>query len=185
MEKTLLLTFCLLIILSGCKHKTSTNKSDKVAQKEWSQSYIERGKIITSSSFIALSGALSKSIKDGGLQNALSFCNVNAIPLTDSLSKTYDVTIKRTSLNYRNENNKPSQKEEQILRKFESSKNNDELMQPIFNVENEIKSFYAPIIVQNACLKCHGAKSGSSIYDEINTLYPDDKATGYLQGDLR
>jgi hypothetical protein len=38
-------------------------------------------------------------MKQGGAENALEFCNVNAIPLTESVAKNHKINIKRVSIN--------------------------------------------------------------------------------------
>ena len=57
------------------------------------EEYLDQGLDISASTFLALSGALRKAIKTGGLENALAYCNENALALTDSLSDVYDVEI--------------------------------------------------------------------------------------------
>ncbi|MBH1960062.1 MAG: hypothetical protein I8H68_08115 [Flavobacteriia bacterium] len=46
-----------------------------------------------------LGSQLKQKIAEGGPENALEFCNINAIPLTDSISKKYKVTIKGFRIN--------------------------------------------------------------------------------------
>ena len=184
MKNTIFLIFTLFVLLSSCKSKTTTNQ-DVTKNDNWEKEYVEKGKEIASSSFIALSGALSKAVKNGGIESALSFCNVNAIPLTDSLSKAYNVEIKRTSLKYRNKQNKPTSKEKLVLQEYNRAKESEQVMKPMIIEENGNKVFHAPIIVQDACLKCHGDIASISVYDKILKLYPEDMATGYTRGDLR
>ena len=53
-------------------------------------------------------------------------------------------------------------------------------------VSHESQStFYAPIILQDMCKKCHGPKAEITNYEVIKKLYPDDLAFGYEQGDIR
>ena len=185
MKKTFI--FFLLIgftFLYGCKNssdKTHTESNDQTTDEE----YIVKGKEIASSAFLALSGELGKAVKKGGLKSALSYCNTNALPLTDSLSNVYNVDIKRTSLDFRNPKNKPTDLERKILNQYELTKENGQVLQAMIGKVDDGKSFYAPIIMQAACIKCHGEKSNISVYDSILDLYPEDLATGYMQGDLR
>ena len=168
----------------GCKNtptKTHTASDDQTSDEE----YIVKGKEIASSAFLALSGELEKAVKKGGLVNALAYCNTKALPLTDSLSSLYNVDIKRTSLKFRNPENKPTEREREILNQYELTKENGQLLQAMIGNVDDGKSFYAPIIMQAACIKCHGEKSNISVYDSILDLYPEDLATGYIQGDLR
>ncbi|MFT6338050.1 MAG: hypothetical protein ACJATI_004820 [Halioglobus sp.] len=172
------------IIAIGCKN-TSTKIPMVISEQEFDEEFIIKGKEIASSAFLSLSGELAKAVKNGGLKNALSYCNTNAIPLTDSLSNAHNVDIKRTSLKFRNPRNKPTEREKEILNQYELAKENGQIMEAIIDNEAERKTFHAPIIVQAACIKCHGAKSNISMYDSILKLYPNDLATDYTQGDLR
>jgi len=69
--------------------------------------YLEKGKQIAAISFATLSQRLQKAIQEGGIPNAIQYCNLAAYPLTDSLSTAHSVIIRRTSLKERNPANKP------------------------------------------------------------------------------
>jgi len=47
--------------------------------------------------------------------------------------------------------------------------------------------YYAPIIVKEACLNCHGPRESlpNTLTKTLDKLYPDDLAHGYTLGDLR
>ena len=183
-KKSSFIFFAILILAIGCK-ETKTENQPKTEDQKYTEDYISAGKEIASTSFISLSSALTKAKEKGGLKNALAYCNEKALPLTDSLSKVYQVDIKRTSLKYRNPNNKPSKKEEQILNQYKLAKDNGQILQAIIDNEGGVNTFYAPIIIQDACLKCHGQKSEITIIKTIEDLYPNDLATDYSRGDLR
>lgn len=173
-----------VVLFFGCKNASRSVDTPMDLQMS-DEEYIDQGLDISSSTFLALSGALRNAIKAGGLENALSYCNVNALALTDSLSKVYDVEIKRTSLKFRNPNNRPTADEIEILNQYEELKNRGESLMAMVNEVSGGKKFYAPILIHEACLKCHGSTTDISIYDSILKHYPDDRATGYAMGDLR
>ena len=54
--------------------------------------------------------------------------------------------------------------------------------------EEGYPTFFAPILDKGLCLTCHGIV-GETLLPEndekIKTLYPEDKAVGYSEGDLR
>ncbi|MFT4533645.1 MAG: hypothetical protein ACJA1A_001846 [Saprospiraceae bacterium] len=185
MKKTAIFFVLVTIAFSwGCKN-TSQKMSNEFIDQATNEEFIIKGKEIASYAFLSLSGELAKAAKHGGIKNALSYCNTNAIPLTDSLSNAHNVDIKRTSLKFRNPKNKPTEREREILNQYEMTKNNGLIMEAIIDNEAERRTFYAPIIMQTACIKCHGEKSSISMYDSILKLYPNDLATDYNQGDLR
>lgn len=151
--------------------------------------YATQGEEITSRSAQALGQKLMAALSDKGVNNALRYCNLNAIDLTDSLSKSMGVSIQRTSLNYRNISNQPHQQEEKILKDYMSQHAGGESLEPITAVTPDGDILYAsPILVNMLCLKCHG-KVGDDVKEDnyalVKSLYPYDKAVGYKAGDFR
>lgn len=47
------------------------------------------------------------------------------------------------------------------------------------------EGYVEPIAIQPICLACHGKDLGADIASQINTLYPDDEATGFEIDELR
>ncbi|TXB63993.1 DUF3365 domain-containing protein [Vicingus serpentipes] len=148
--------------------------------------YLEEGKMIAESTFKVLSSNLQQAMAEGGIENALSYCNVNAMPLTDSLSKHYNVAIKRVSDKARNQLNLASKNEQKIIDNYLASTEN---RKPVLEQnENGKITFYAPIVAKALCLNCHGIEGeilSSENNEKIKLLYPEDKAIGYSEGDLR
>ena len=133
-----------------------------------------------------LSSNLQQAMVDGGIENALDYCNLKAMPLTDSLSKHYNVTIKRVSNKARNPLNQASENEQKILNNYLESIEN---RKPIISKnENANPTFYAPITTKGLCLNCHGIVGETLLpenHEKIKTLYPKDQATGYKIDELR
>ena len=177
---TLLITITFIL---GCKE--NPNKQGESKDESDTTSIIEKGKEIAFSTFLSLSSELEKAMKSGGVEHALKYCNLNAIGITDSLSKVHDVSIKRTSMKHRNPKNAPSEDEKAVLLHFENRKNSGGVMEPYVVKGSDKNIFYAPIIVQDMCLKCHGPKEEIENYDLIKKHYPEDLAVGYIQGNLR
>ena len=150
---------------------------------------LEQGKMISSSSFKSLSSKLKSALEEGGVKNAISYCSLNAQTLTDSLSGVHKVSIKRSSDKYRNIKNKPSAEELSVIQTYQKNKNEELILEPFVDkIEEGYYAFYAPILVNEICLNCHGI-IGKSLKEEdyalINELYPEDLANGYQAGDLR
>jgi hypothetical protein len=151
--------------------------------------YLEKGLLVSKSTGKELSETLSNKMKSGGVIEAVEFCNVAALPLTQQMSDRHEVLIKRTSLKTRNPLNKPTQNELLILKEFQLNLDKGISLEPkIVLGQNGTPNYYAPILVQKKCLKCHGtlnkelSKSTDSI---IKSYYLNDMATGYSEGDLR
>ncbi len=122
---------------------------------------------------------LKTSIKSDGIKGAVKTCHLKAPEITSSY-RSEVVAIGRTSLKYRNKNNKPEKWMIPILSEYESSKNKEPR---IVHVGKD--SYYVePIYVKGLCLNCHGKLSGS-IKEAITTSYPHDKAQNYKVGDFR
>jgi hypothetical protein len=151
--------------------------------------FTEVGNRIAKASFESLSGNLKAAAQDGGIENAIRFCNMNALPLTDSLSKTFEAKIKRTSLKLRNPSNEPDSLEAYMLDLYlQIEKMRKPMVGKTLLARNNDVRYFAPIILQGQCLKCHGS-IGSDISDSTYTLlkkhYPNDKAVDFREGKLR
>lgn len=152
-------------------------------------SALERGKQIAQLTFAELSGHLSQAIEEGGVPNALQYCNVAAYPLVDSLSQLHQATIRRTSLRIRNLKNAPTEAERAVLLAYqEQIAAGGEPAPRVERLPEGNIAFYAPIRILPLCLQCHG-KVGQDVLEEntalLRQLYPQDEAVGYALGDLR
>jgi hypothetical protein len=180
-----LFIFASIFLMQACD---STPKIHPLSQTEKDR-YMRDGKNITLVTFSALSSRLGKAIQEQGIQGAVSYCNVAALPLTDSLAALNHVEIKRTSLQLRNPENAPTEAEKNMLLAFDAQEKAGTELQPVVQaISNEKASFFAPIRMMDVCQKCHGTigeTMDEADYASIKTLYPDDKATGFKTGDLR
>jgi len=153
------------------------------------EEYVIKGKEIAQATVKNLGSNLMKHMKEGGPEQAIPFCNTTANSLTEEVAKKYNVSIKRTSLKIRNENNKPNKDEEEILNQYLASLSKGESLKPIISKDKTGKvHFYAPMKLEAKCLACHGTvgKKVSVKTDSIiKSLYPNDKATGFKVDDLR
>ncbi len=100
------------------------------------QEYATKGNEISQATFKALSEKLTEQMKLGGPAQAIPFCNVEALPLTQQLSDQYDVTIKRTSDKLRNPTNKPSLRELEIINNYHKLISEKKEITPIVEVDN-------------------------------------------------
>ncbi|NOX86909.1 MAG: DUF3365 domain-containing protein, partial [Chlorobi bacterium] len=132
---------------------------------------------------------LRKAIKEGGIVNAISFCNKRAMEITDSISLAEKVYIKRLAKKYRNPVNDMSKNESNIYKGFIINQLSKKWY-PAMITWNEKGEpvYYNPIIVDALCLKCHGIPEKDikpEVAEKIAELYPDDKATNFKVGQLR
>ena len=169
-----------LFLFSGCQ-KELTEKDKK--------EYIVKGQEIAQNSAEHLGGQLTKSMKEGGVVKALPFCNTMAMPLTDEMSEKYNASVKRTSHKVRNEKNKPTSEETRVLNEYKNLIEAKKKLNPIVELDEAGKPhFYAPILIQEKCLACHGkVDENMSVRTDsiIRSYYPNDAATGFKEDDLR
>lgn len=180
MIQKLTIVLVVLVALSSC--------SSAISEKD-KQAYTLKGKEIAEASFLALSTQLMEQMKAGGPAQAIPFCNEKAMPISDELSAKYEATIKRTSINVRNEQNAPSKRELEVMNEYQKLISEKKELKPIVELDADNKKhFYAPIILKANCLVCHGKVNETvSVKTDsiIKSLYPNDKAVGYSEGDLR
>ena len=89
----------------------------------------------------------------------------------------------------RNQDNKATERELQIIENYKNLQSENIKLVPIVEIDNNSKKhFYAPIIINEKCLVCHGKleeKLSIKTDSIIKSLYPNDVAIGYKVGDLR
>jgi hypothetical protein len=149
-----------------------------------------KGKRIVEKSGAALMSALFQGIEKNKIAGAIKYCNVRALPLIDSLGRSQNALIKRTSLLTRNPLDSPTPQERDILQSYLYVSQKGKALQPIIRkLKNDTLAYYHPILIAiPQCLSCHG-KIGENIdpkdYEIIKSLYPQDKAINYQKGDFR
>lgn len=144
---------------------------------------------ITGASFAALSSQLGAHMKSGGVAAAIDYCSLQAMPLTDSLSSHFGVSIKRTALRLRNPQNKPTTEERAMLEKFEQMMLDGNQPKPVLtqNEQGEWR-YFQPILLMPLCSKCHGdvnSQIAPADLDLIRAAYPADEAVNFMEGDIR
>ncbi|MDX1639679.1 MAG: DUF3365 domain-containing protein [Balneolaceae bacterium] len=150
---------------------------------------MQEGRQIASSAFQALSSNLKQAIVVEGVSGALKFCNIEAMPLTESLSTHFGVELRRASHRPRNPSNQPDSLEMVTIRKYLQQLDLDNEPEPVVYADSRRIAFHAPIRISTGlCLNCHG-RPGNEIATEdlklIQSLYPQDEATGFEMGELR
>lgn len=128
---------------------------------------------------------LMGTIQKKGTLAALEFCNIQAIPLTDSMSVKYNAVIKRVSDKNRNPNNKANSEELKYLVYFKEQIAARKEIKPVTLEKGDKIQFYYPIETNSMCLQCHGTQIKPEISRQILKLYPDDLAVGYNENEVR
>lgn len=162
----------------------------KLSEAQITAEAYRQGNLIAEAAQASLLEKLSKHIKNGGVPAAIEYCQVQALPLTDSLSKQYGATIRRSSLNLRNPANAPQELEKQLLEAYQyNNENNLPLEDNVQRLGQEAFLYTKPILISSPlCLNCHGGAGeeiGTKTLSLLDSLYPGDQARGYAVGDLR
>lgn len=173
----------LSIILSGVFIVSCSSSNDFDKEK-----YLKLGKETAQATGKVLLKNVKKTIKEQGPFEAISFCNMQAYPITDSLSKMHQANIKRVAIKFRNTDNKANEQEQEIINKYIKQLSQNKELKALVEKSGNTINFYAPIKVQKACLTCHGSVGtaiSDTLYSHIKGLYPSDLAVNFKEDELR
>jgi hypothetical protein len=185
---TLLLAFVCCVTILNCAEKKISDDPIDVENLLDDSVYIQQGNRIVVHSFDTLRNSLLGAIASQGMEEAITFCNEKAYPITDIYADS--VVIRRTSLRYRNPTNKPDSLELAMLNAMNAEMNfsNTAESRVIRQQSTGEIHFFKPILTQAMCLNCHGTL-GVQVKDKtlarIQQLYPEDRAMNFKEGDLR
>lgn len=182
---SLLLSF---VALSRSKAPESPNPSEK----QLIVNYEAQTDTVVKKTFLALSTALKEAMKEGGVQNAVDYCHLEAIPLTDSMSTSLGVKVSRVTDRPRNPLNEATLAEKDLMKKYAATLSGNSAIalktELITDKNTGSITAYKPIIIKGLCLNCHGDVGGALAqqnYDFIQQKYPADKAINYKEGEVR
>lgn len=176
-KNSILLWFILLLL--AC----NSNKGRVLSEAE-KDILMHQGDSITVEMQRVLLEQVSAAMKKGGADYAVDFCNVQAMPLTDSMSAQMNVAIQRLSDKNRNPDNALKTSADSLAWAKIAAEKTAFIEQDNYGAVY----YYKPIMAaMPACLKCHGGQDdiAESTQKIIALKYPKDKATGYVTGDLR
>lgn len=135
-----------------------------------------------------LGKTLQGKIKEEGTLGAIEFCNLNALSITDSLSREFGVTISRITDRPRNPQNRASEEELKYMSSYREDLAEGHTAEGLVAIQDNSIHFYYPIVTNNLCLQCHGSPNSGiapEVYSKIQEHYPRDRAVGYASGELR
>ena len=156
-----------------------------------SEAHIMKSRTAIKSLGKTLKGELVTAMKSGGPANAIHVCNTKAPAIADTVSKAQGLNVSRTSLKNRNPNNAPTDWQVMVLEKFEADKMAGtkpgmlEYAEVVDTDTGKEFRYMKAIPTGEVCLKCHGSNIDPKVSSKLNALYPEDKAIGFYEGDLR
>lgn len=147
--------------------------------------WMARGLEVTNAAQQALGGELKAALERGGLDEAVPYCHVHALPITDSIATVHDAAVSRTALRVRNPANEPTPGERSVLEAWSAQ---EDVPVPTIRLEDGTVLYHRPILMMPLCLQCHGTV-GEDLTEAqhglITERYPADQATGFAAGELR
>ena len=139
----------------------------------------------------ALKAELTAAMQAGGPLSAIEVCHTRAPAIADAVSLDSGMQVSRVSLRNRNPGNAPTEWQAAVLRDFEARLAAGEAAdalswQEIAQTDGPREyRFMKAIPTAPMCLACHGQSLAPAVAEKIAELYPEDKATGYREGDIR
>ena len=195
MNKSLpLLIVIAVLFLSACNNHTTEkakkeyipleitvkNPTQITLNDSTREALIVKGKWLSKQLKYALKAELHKSVTTNGEEVSIGFCNNRAFKITDSVSSSHQVMIKRAALKNRNPLNGMNEDETRIYKDFVIAWISKA---PIHGriIVNELNQpvYYNVMVMNRFCLKCHGSAEdiNPEVAKKIKEFYPNDKAT--------
>ena len=122
---------------------------------------------------------------------AIGVCQQRAPAITNRIAAASGWRVSRTSLKTRNPANRPTPAERAILLDFVKRFTAGAPAKRLRSVRVVTMNGRRTVHVMQAiptgapCLACHGSALDSKIAGELRRLYPEDRATGFKEGDIR
>jgi len=118
---------------------------------------------------------------------AIRVCSEEAPEIARQVSADAGITVSRTSLKVRNPDNTPDARERAVLELWRKKVEDGTPPAALEAFASDGGDFLwmKPIVLEPACLMCHGSDVPEAVAEAIAKRYPQDRATGYSAGDLR
>ena len=181
--KPILLSLCLVALALDCSANQQPNAS--------TQAEAASAKAAIKEVAGALQSELKGAMQAGGPVAAIAVCNTRAMPITERVAAEHGMQLSRVSLKNRNPDNAPNEWQSAVLEDFEAQKSAGNDITSLAwsetaNVDGG-KEFRLMKAIPTAkiCLSCHGSELAPDVSQIIADLYPEDRATGYSEGDIR
>jgi hypothetical protein len=128
-----------------------------------------------------LQQALKSGLANGPIE-AIGACRIEVPKIAARVSQD-GVVVGRTSHRLRNPANASPDWVSPLLENYVESVG--DLAPQLVNLPGDRVGYVEPIITQALCLTCHGETLAPALASKIDDLYPEDRATGFEEGDLR
>ncbi len=134
---------------------------------------------------------LMSELEKGGFEGAVGVCAEVAQQMTSDFSRQKGHYARRVSLGYRNPKDIPDEYERAKLEEFDRLRREgrleDEYHEVVGEKDGQYLRYMKPLITGKMCLNCHGqvTEVPHAVMSLLQRRYPNDKALGYSEGDVR
>jgi hypothetical protein len=136
---------------------------------------------------------VQEEIDKGSYHGAIAACNDKAPKMAAAASQNTGWAIRRVSLKNRNPKAVPDDWERGVLEDFDRRRAagenaaNMEKAEIVAEGDKRVLRYMKALPTQGLCLNCHGTddKIKPEVKARLSELYPQDKATGYAEGQIR
>ncbi len=189
--KTILYIGAALLLLTQCREGPVKHQHDgeNLIQATRTDSLrMETARSFAMETQAALGATLQKQIGEHGAADAIEFCNIKALPITDSVAASRGVSIRRVTDQIRNPANAASPQEAALMDQMRTTlaEGNPPTGRELQDTDST--RYYFPILTSDLCLQCHGNPDtdiSGEVIARLRESYPSDQATGYGAGQLR
>jgi hypothetical protein len=129
------------------------------------------------------SNRLHEAMASNGLDGAIQVCSEEAQGMTALAGASTGAKVGRVGTRLRNPNNAGPEWVQEYLKSVEGKVAAD--APGLSEVHEDTARVIKPIGVQSTCLSCHGSDIDPTVQAMVSERYPEDKATGYREGELR
>ena len=129
-----------------------------------------------------LMGAITAALEDGDMEQAIKVCRVQA-PAVERAAASEGMELGRTSHRLRNPANAPREWVKPLLAEYVAGTAEDGPR--AIRLPSGRIGYVEPIRMKPMCLTCHGANVAPPVAAQLTEIYPEDRATGFAEGDFR
>lgn len=133
-----------------------------------------------------LRSELMDALAKGDAASAIAVCSEKAPALAMEMSGE-GWSIRRLSMRQRNPNNYPVSTDAAFYQQLTADSSLTYLATWKSEFQRRTYNYYKPIYMQSMCKSCHGKteEMDPAVVAQLAKLYPDDRAVGFEDGDLR
>ncbi len=172
-----------LVILAGCNGGPALPPDREAA-------LAARSETLANNFQTELQAALKSALASGGPAAAIEVCAQTAPAIARRLSTESGAEVRRTALQPRNPDAKPDAFERETMTAWRAAPL-DPAGEPMVRSaalstdKGPAFRWMRAIPTQKMCLQCHGEAIAPDVAAAISARYPDDKAMGFREGQLR